>query len=157
MENIKKLRGTILVLFLIFIFGCSSEKVAVRPPSEESIKVKGATEILLTLNKSYEGKDDRLFMFYISRSIPSGYESIEKGIKRDFAIFEKINLNMTLRWARIKEDSIQLAVRWEEKWFEQSGKEKRERGNCVFSFKNEEGLKLAGIEGDSPFGISREK
>lgn len=147
----------VIIVSLIFVAGCSSEKAAIKPPSEESVKVKAASEILLNLSKSYEGKDERLFMFYVSQSVSSGYENLETRIKRDFTIFEKINLNMTLRWARVKEDAIQLAVHWEGRWFDQSGKERRERGNCVFSFRDEEGLKLARTEGDSPFGISRER
>lgn len=143
-----------IILALILISGCSS-KTAVRPPSEESLKVKGLIEIVSNLNKAYVTKDNKSFMLYISTS-SSIHEDFKKRIKRDFDTYEKISLNLTPRWARVREDSYQLSVHWEGKWHDPAGKEIRDLGNGLFTFKEEEGFKIIRIGGDSPFGISGE-
>jgi hypothetical protein len=144
----------LIILTLALIIGCSSEKASVKPPSAESLRVKGAIEILLRLSKAYESKDVESFMHYISPLSLSNIGYLEKRIKSDFNTYEKISINITLRWAKVKEDSIQLAAQWEGTWYDHTGKELRDRGNAVFSFKNEGDLKLIRIDGDSPFGIS---
>lgn len=145
-----------IILGLILILGCSSEKAAVRPPSAESLKVKEAIEILSNLNRAYENKDAESFMLHIYADPSSSFKYLDERIKTDFDIFERMSLNLTPRWARVKEDLLQLSVHWEGKWYDQSGKEIRDRGNGVFSFKDEGKLKLLRIDGDSPFGISGE-
>jgi len=150
----KNLGLKVTILCLIGILGCSSEKAAVKPPSAEALRVKEALEILSKLNKAYDDKDAISFMQYISPTTSPLSLRLEEGIKKDFSIYDKISLNQTIRWAKIKEDTIQLAVHWEGRWLDRRGKEIRERGNAVFSFKDEEGLRLIGIDGDNPFGIS---
>lgn len=150
----KDVRLKSIILALILILGCSSDKAAEKPPSAESLKVKGAIEMLSSLNKAYMSKDSGSFMHHISRDPSSNYEYLEEGIKRDFDIYEKITLVLTPRWARVKEDSIQLAAHWEGRWYDRVGREVRYGGNGVFSFKDEVESKLIGIEGDSPFGIT---
>lgn len=143
-----------LILAILLILGCSSDK-AVRPPSAESLKVKDTIEILSSLNKAYENRDPGAFMRHIYRD-PSYHSLIEEGIKRDFAAFERISLNLTPRWARYREDSLQLSVHWEGNWYDSEGKAIRYRGNSIFSFKDKGELNLIRIEGDSPFGITGE-
>lgn len=142
----------ISIIIIIFILGCASDK-AVKPPSVESLKVKDAIEVLSTLKKAYENRDAGAFMRQISPS-SSNFNFLEERIKKDFSIFGKISLNMTPRWARVKEDLLQLSVHWEGKWYDSSGKEIRDRGNGIFSFKDEKEMKLIKIDGDSPFGIT---
>lgn len=145
---------TIISVFVLIIWGCSSEKAAIKPLSDETLKVKEAIEILLKLNKAYENKDALTFMRYISPTAPPIHE---ERIKKDFDLYDKISLNTIVRWAKIKEDIINLAVHWEGRWYDRAGKEVRDRGNGIFFFKDEEGLRLVKIEGDNPFGISGEK
>jgi len=120
-----------LIPVIILVLGCSSDK-AVKPPSAESLKVKDAIEILSILDKAYEDEDSGTFMRHVSNDPSSDYNSLERKIKMDFGIFEKISLNLIPRWVRFREDLLQLSVQWEGNGM--TGQERREGTGEMVSF-----------------------
>jgi hypothetical protein len=114
--------------------------------------------------RSIDATVERLRQAYVNKD-PPGFQallmpldSLQKlalEVERDFAIFERIQLDMGIDRVLIESTDVSVYFHWEGQWQRKTDDPPiRERGHAILRLVGHQDLALSGIEGDAPFGMA---
>ncbi|MCC6544780.1 MAG: hypothetical protein IT392_09810 [Nitrospirae bacterium] len=134
-------------LAISIISGCAGKVIL----SDETIRIRNTVDLIHNLKDLYEQHDESIQSLYSSDFL------LESGVKdvifQDMKRFSTISLNIFIDRIEIDKERANVSVHWSasrgdgEKTF-------KDGGSSVIIIQSGDGLKIVGIKGDSPFGIS---
>lgn len=150
---VKKLAFVLIILAVLA--GCGKKEVV--KPTEENVKATKALAALQAMETAYKARDYAGVMKYVSPDLENGYSEFQTSLRKDIDLYGKVDLSIDIDRVEVLEDGSTRAVfNWYGKWYDTQDAEHEGRGNSVFSFKESDSqMVLAGVTGDSPFGVVR--
>lgn len=155
-----KIPAALIVLMLISIIpaitltGCGGKTVL----SEDAVKTRDIHEYVYKLKELYEGHDERLISMFSQEYFPKEFpKEFNDAILRDFSKFNNISLKFFVDRIVFNKDNADVTLHWNGIWKENRpdiGKTIIEGGSMVLLIQYKDTIKITGIKGDSPFGIS---
>jgi hypothetical protein len=142
--------STMLVLVVLAGPGCS--KKAPKYP-EDHARFQRVVQAITTLETAYINKDVTTFHGLL---LPlEKLDLLEAEVKKDFAAFSTIHLDMTIDRILIDGDHISAFVSWQGEWQRTpEGAFTQARGHGVLLWSGKQVILLRGTEGDLPFGMT---
>jgi hypothetical protein len=141
---------TMLVLVLILIAGPGCSKKTPKYP-EDHARFQRVVQAIKTLETAYVNKDASIFHDLL---LPlEKLDLLEAEVKKDFATFSAIHLDLTIDRIGIDGDRISAFVSWQGDWQRTPQEPFTEaRGHGVLLWSGNQVILLRGTEGDLPFG-----
>ena len=143
---------TMLVLVLILIAGPGCSKKTPKYP-EDHARFQRVVQAIKTLETAYVNKDASIFHDLL---LPlEKLDLLEAEVKKDFATFSAIHLDLTIDRIGIDGDRISAFVSWQGDWQRTPQEPFTEaRGHGVLLWSGNQVILLRGTEGDLPFGMT---
>ncbi len=135
---------------VVFVAGCQSQE---QKYYKDHARFEQIVEAVDTLRSAYEKQSldaIRKLMLPLKE-----FQRLQREIQRDFSTSSAIALTMTIDRIYIQEAWVRVNVHWEGEW-QRFPEEKpvTGRGQGILVWSGTEGLLLAGMEGDLPFGMT---
>lgn len=140
---------SIFFLLLLIIAGCSGKVIL----SEDAIRIRKVNDFVNELKTLYEQRDARVLDLFSQEFLIEAKE-VKGAILRDFERFDTISLNLFIDRVEMSGEDVKISVQWSGRW-EDTVKTYREGGSMVLLTSYGSVIRITGIKGDSPFGISR--
>ena len=132
------------------ILACSKPR-QVNP--DDAAQVRSIDTMVESLRKAYVNKDAAGF-----HSLLMPLESLrrlEMEAERDFAIYERINVDFGIDRVLIDGSDVAVDVHWQGQWQRKTDDQPvRERGHAILRLVGHQNLALSGVDGDIPFGMA---
>ena len=144
-------------LFWVFVSVLSVTVLACTKPNRvdpaDAAQVRSIDATVERLRQSYINKDIAAFQ---SLLMPlDSLHRLELEVERDFAIFERIQLDLGIDRVLIEGTDVAVYFHWQGQWHRQSDEPPiRERGHAILRLVGHQNLALSGVDGDAPFGMA---
>ena len=135
----------LLILLLAIIPGCSRKFIL----SDDAVRIRNIHEFVRELRGLYEQRDIKI----LTRFSPDFLTEIGDPIQKDFEKFNSISLDLFTDRIEMYNGDVNISIQWNGIW-KSSEKTYREGGSMVLLTRYGEEIKIIGIKGDSPFGIT---
>lgn len=146
----------LLVLLPLIPQACSKKDVKIS--DEDLTRIEEVYTIVNKIREGYEEEDLNAVLGIMEPPTLDSLNALKKGLETDFKEYSEIHLGIHIDGIVMDKDLTTVNLHWEGEWEQKSDKVRfKERGNATFKIKGEKKMKLAFIEGDSPFGISLSK
>ncbi|OGW43339.1 MAG: hypothetical protein A2132_06430 [Nitrospirae bacterium RBG_16_43_11] len=154
LKGIFKIRTKFALLLLSVCFmtvtvisGCAGKAVL----SDDAVRIRNTVDIISQLKVLYEGHDEGILALFSTDYLSES--GMKDSIVQDMKRFSALSLNIFIDRMEVDKDVVSVSVHWNasrgdgEKTF-------KDGGSSVIIIQSGDGLKIVGIKGDSPFGIS---
>ena len=137
-------------VFIAALSGCGAAPVK---PSDEVASADKAIAAFGAMKDAYVGRDAAAVTAFLSPEFKGGPAEFSGRARKDADAFDKVELDPVVERVEETKDTVRVVFHWRGKWHDRQGREFEGRGNCVFVFKDDGGMKLFEIVGDSPFDV----
>lgn len=139
----------LLITTTIIISGCAGKAI----PSEDAARIRKTSDFVNELKDLYERRNERVLAMFSEEYLSSAGET-KKAILKDLERFNSISLNLFIDRIEMSDEHVNVTVHWNGTW---KGTEKtfREGGSMVLLTSYGDPIRIMGVKGNSPFGISR--
>ena len=154
-RNVRLLLRNFLFLGLVSILGtiasaCSTPN---RVDPADAAQVRSIDATVERLRQAYVNKDAKAFQALLMPL--DSLSRLELEVERDFAIYDRIQLDMAIDRVLIEGTDVAVYFHWQGQWHRKTGdQETRERGHAILRLVGHQNLALSGIDGDHPFGMT---
>ena len=142
--------GALLILLITFIIPGCGGKVSL---SDDSVRIRKISDFVNGVKKLCEQRDDHIFSMFSPEYLETSKE-LREAIQKDIEKFNNIALNILIDRIEINDGIGNISMHWNGSWKDDK-KTYREGGSLVLIISYGESVRITGIKGDSPFGISR--
>lgn len=135
------------LLSITIISGCAGKSIL----SDDAVKIRNTVDIIYQLKELYEQHDEGMLSLFSTDYLSES--GMKDAISQDMKRFSIISLNIFIDRIEVDKDLVSVSVHWSasrgdgEKTF-------KDGGSSVIIIQSGDGLKVVGIKGNSPFGIS---
>lgn len=136
-------------LLLLIIAGCGGKVIL----SEDAVRIRKVNDFVSELKTLYEQRDVHLPDLF-SQEFFIEKKEVKGAILRDLERFNTISLNLSIDRVEMSGENVKISVQWNGTWKDKV-KTYREGGSMVLLASYGNVIRITGIKGDSPFGISR--
>ncbi len=136
------------LLALSIISGCAGKVIL----SDDAIRTRNIVDTINQIKNLYEQHDESMLSLFTADYLSAS--GMKDSISHDMKRFNTISLNIFIDRIEVDKDLIFVSVHWSGSWGN-GDKSLREGGSAVIIIRSGDGLKVADIRGDSPFGISK--
>lgn len=129
------------------ISGCAGKTIL----TDDAVRIRNTVDIIYQLKGLYEQHDEGMLSLFSTDYLSES--GLKDSIVKDMKRFNAISLNIFIDRMEVDKDIVSVSVHWNvsmgdgEKTF-------KDGGSSVIIIQSGDGLKVVGIKGDSPFGIS---
>ena len=144
------IKGNIIfLLILMVISGCGGRVIL----SDDAVRIRKVTDFVHEIKDLYEHRDENLLSMFSSEYLTSS-EDLREAILKDMEGFENTSLSLFIDRIEMSDEHVNISIHWNGAW---KGPEKtfREGGSMVLLTSYGDPIRITGVKGDSPFGISR--
>ncbi|MBI5192505.1 MAG: hypothetical protein HZA08_03555 [Nitrospirae bacterium] len=141
----------IVILPVITLTGCGGKTIL----SEDAVKTRNIHDYVFKLKKLYEEHDERLTSMFSREYFPKEFND---AILNDFSSFNSMSLTLFVDRIQFNKGNADVTIHWNGTWKDNktdNGKTLIEGGSMVLLIQYEDSIKITGIKGNSPFGISK--
>lgn len=133
------------VLILSVMPGCAGNV----PLSDDSMRIRNTVDIVNQMENLYENRDEGLLSLFTPEYLSeAGHRD---AILNDMKRSSSISMLIFIERIEIDKDIVNVTVHWNGSW-SNGGKTIRSGGSAVLVLTSGNGLNIADIKGDSPFG-----
>ncbi|MDD5433980.1 MAG: hypothetical protein PH343_00990 [Nitrospira sp.] len=137
----------IYLIPVISLTGCGGKTIL----TEDAVKIRNIHDYVNKLKDLYEQHDEQLASMFTQEH----FSKVEKdAILQDFSKYNNIHLKVFIDKIQINKGNVDVTIHWNGTWKENE-KAFLAGGSMVLLLQYEDTIKVTGIKGDSPFGISR--
>ena len=137
-----------LLFIATIINGCAGKAIL----SDDAAAIRKTSDFVNELKDLYERRDEHVLALFSQEYLTSAGE-MRKAILKDLERFNSISLNLFIDRIEMSGEQVNITVHWNGAW---KGTEKtfREGGSMVLLASYGDPIRITGVKGDSPFGIS---
>lgn len=148
---LRNMRFLISLFFLLLLItaGCGGKVIL----SEDAVRIRKVNDFVNELKTLYEQRDARVLDLFSQEFFIEAKE-VKGAILRDLERFNTISLNLFIDRVEMGGEDVKISVQWNGTW-EDKVKTYREGGSMVLLTSYGNIIRITGIKGDPPFGISR--
>lgn len=140
---------SLFFLLLLIIAGCGGKVIL----SDDAVRIRKVNDFVNELKTLSEQRDDHLLDLF-SQEFFIEVKELKRAILRDLERFDTISLNLLIDRVEMSGKNVKISIQWNGTW-KDTVKTYREGGSMVLLTSYENTIRITGIKGDSPFGISR--
>jgi len=140
----------LLGILAVIAMGCSKPN-PVNPADAAQVRSIDAT--VERIRQAYVNKDAQAFHALLMPL--DSLRRLELEVERDFAIYERINLDLGIDRVLIEGTDVAVYFHWQGQWQRKTDDQPfRERGHAILRLVGHQNLALSGVDGDAPFGMT---
>ncbi len=121
--------------------------------SDDAVRIRKIDNFVKDMEVLYEQHDERILDLF-SQEYLRETKDMGTAILQDMKRFNKISLSLFIDRIEIYKENLSISLQWDGAW-EDSEKTYREGGSMVLITSYGDDIRITGIRGDSPFGVSQ--
>ena len=119
----------------------------------DAAQVRSIDATVERLRQAYINKDAAAFQALLMPL--DSLRRLELEIERDFAIYDRIQLDMGIDRVLIEGTDVAVYFHWQGQWRRKTDDQPiRERGHAILRLVGHQNLAVSGVDGDDPFGMT---
>ncbi len=130
----------------ITLTGCGGKAIL----SNDAVKTRNIHDYVNKLKDLYEQRDERVTSMFAPEYLS---KDAKDAIQKDFARFNNINMKFFVDKIQTNKGNVDVTIHWNGTWKENE-KTFLAGGSMLLQLQYEDTIRVIGIKGDSPFGIS---
>lgn len=140
------------IVGLVGLAGLACSKPSNINPADAA-RVRKIDATVEKIRQAYTNKD---FAAFREMLMPlERLRQVEAAVERDFAVYDRISLDMTIDRVMIDGPDIAVYFHWQGQWQRKADEQPfRERGHAILRLAGEQTLAVSAVDGDAPFGIA---
>lgn len=142
-------RIILVSLIVVTITGCGGKVIL----SGDAVRIRKINDFADELRGLYEQRDEHVLDLFSPEYLAEARE-IRGAILQDMGRFSGISLSLFIDRIEINKNNANISIHWNGMW-KDAHKTYREGGSMVLLTSDGDSIRITGIKGDSPFGISR--
>ncbi len=139
----------LLFLLLIGITGCGGKILL----SDDAVRIRKISDFVNELKGLYEQRDEQALSMFSPEYLATEKE-MRSSILRDMERFNTISLSLFIDRIEMNSEDVNISIHWNGTW-KNAKRTYREGGSMVLLTSYGDRIRITGIKGDSPFGVSR--
>ena len=152
MKRVRAILGWGIIIGLAGLAGVACSTPSTVNP-DDAARVRQIDATVERIRQAYTSKDTEAI-----RTLLAPLESLrllEAEIQRDFAAFERINLDFVIDRVMVEGTDVAVYFHWQGQWQRNADEQPvRERGHAIIRLVGGQSLALSGVDGDAPFGMA---
>ena len=136
----------ISIASVISMTGCGGKAIL----SDDAVKTRNIHDYVNKLKDLYEQRDERVTSMFAPEYLS---KDAKDAIQKDFARFNNINMKFFVDKIQTNKGNVDVTIHWNGTWKENE-KTFLAGGSMLLQLQYEDTIRVIGIKGDSPFGIS---